>query len=157
MFWLSENGYQSFLSISRSRDYYKFAVKAGCEGCAAGIWYSVLLFLKQRYSAAILDLWSDPDFATRISIRSRHGPNICVGLKYLALFQRPLRPDRRKVARNIRLNVCSQLLQGLYDLLRPYIISIYHVETLSELCSILKLEMLDDHIMSNQEELKGYG
>ena len=45
-------------------------------------------------------------------------------------------------------------LKGLYDLLRPYIISIYHLETLSELCSILKLEMLDDHILSNQNELK---
>ena len=28
------------------------------------------------------------------------------------------------------------------------------METLSELCSILKLEMLDDHILSNQNELK---
>ena len=53
-------------------------------------------------------------------------------------------------------DMLQRLCQGLYDLLRPFIISIYHLETLSELCSILKLEMLDDHILSNQAELKAF-
>ena len=34
----------------------------------------------------------------------------------------------------------------LYDTLRPYIIRIDHLETLAEICSILKVEMLDEHV-----------
>ncbi|CBY07795.1 unnamed protein product [Oikopleura dioica] len=50
----------------------------------------------------------------------------------------------------------ERLCQGLYDLLRPFIISIYHLETLAELCSILKLEMIDDHISGNPTELGAF-
>lgn len=47
----------------------------------------------------------------------------------------------------------SELLENLclslYDVLRPLIIHIIHLETLSELCSILKNEMLEDHVQNN--------
>jgi len=41
------------------------------------------------------------------------------------------------------------LCVNLYDILRPLIIHIYHLETLAELCMILKTEMIDDHVHSN--------
>ena len=50
----------------------------------------------------------------------------------------------------------ERLCQTLYDLLRPKIIHIYHLETLGELCSILKIEMLDEHVQSNKEEFKAF-
>lgn len=53
-------------------------------------------------------------------------------------------------------DMLERLCQGLYDLLRPFIISIYHLETLAELCSILKLEMLDDHVLGNPNELGAF-
>lgn len=34
----------------------------------------------------------------------------------------------------------------LYDTLRPYIIHINHLETLAEICGILRIEMLDEHV-----------
>lgn len=34
----------------------------------------------------------------------------------------------------------------LYDTLRPFIIHINHLETLAEICGILKTEMLDEHV-----------
>lgn len=47
----------------------------------------------------------------------------------------------------------SSYLEGictiLYDALRPYIIHINHLETLAEICSILRVEMLDEHVQHN--------
>ena len=44
-----------------------------------------------------------------------------------------------------------RLCRNLNDLLRPLIIHIYHVETLAELCNILKMEMIDDHVQNNRK------
>ncbi len=45
----------------------------------------------------------------------------------------------------------EKLCLSLYDVLRPLIIHVVHLETLSELCSILKNEMLEDHVQNNGE------
>ena len=37
----------------------------------------------------------------------------------------------------------------LYDRLRPIIIHVAHIETLAELCSILKTEILMDNVKTN--------
>ncbi|KAK5611297.1 Golgi transport complex subunit 3 [Crenichthys baileyi] len=47
----------------------------------------------------------------------------------------------------------EKLCLSLYDVLRPLIIHIIHLETLSELCSILKNEMLEDHVQNNAAQL----
>ncbi|PIK55765.1 putative conserved oligomeric Golgi complex subunit 3 [Apostichopus japonicus] len=49
------------------------------------------------------------------------------------------------------------LCMSLYDVLRPLIIHINHLETLAELCGILKNEMLQDHVLNNAEELGAFG
>ncbi|KAJ8911040.1 hypothetical protein NQ315_004686 [Exocentrus adspersus] len=46
------------------------------------------------------------------------------------------------------------LCQNLYDTLRPSLISINHIEVLSELCGILKGEMLGERVISNNHLLK---
>ncbi|KAL2310860.1 hypothetical protein Nmel_002538 [Mimus melanotis] len=43
----------------------------------------------------------------------------------------------------------EKLCLSLYDVLRPMIIHVIHLETLSELCGILKNEMLEDHVQNN--------
>ncbi|XP_053311480.1 conserved oligomeric Golgi complex subunit 3 [Spea bombifrons] len=45
---------------------------------------------------------------------------------------------------------------SLYDVLRPLIIHVVHLETLSELCGILKIEMLEDHVQNNVEHLGAF-
>uniref|UniRef100_A0A1A7YUH6 Conserved oligomeric Golgi complex subunit 3 n=1 Tax=Iconisemion striatum TaxID=60296 RepID=A0A1A7YUH6_9TELE len=50
----------------------------------------------------------------------------------------------------------EKLCLSLYDVLRPLIIHIIHLETLSELCSILKNEMLEDHVYNNAAQLGAF-
>ncbi|CAH2224041.1 conserved oligomeric Golgi complex subunit 3 isoform X1 [Pelobates cultripes] len=50
-------------------------------------------------------------------------------------------------------DLLGKLCLSLYDVLRPLIIHVVHLETLSELCGILKIEMLEDHVQNNVEHL----
>uniref|UniRef100_A0A8C8DRW9 Conserved oligomeric Golgi complex subunit 3 n=1 Tax=Oryzias sinensis TaxID=183150 RepID=A0A8C8DRW9_9TELE len=50
----------------------------------------------------------------------------------------------------------EKLCLSLYDVLRPLIIHIVHLETLSELCGILKNEMLEDHVRNNASQLGAF-
>ncbi|GFG40674.1 hypothetical protein Cfor_06711 [Coptotermes formosanus] len=49
------------------------------------------------------------------------------------------------------------LCTTLYDVLRPFIIHINHLETLAEVCSILRLEMLEEHVQNNLGPLEAFG
>ncbi|XP_054643703.1 conserved oligomeric Golgi complex subunit 3 isoform X3 [Dunckerocampus dactyliophorus] len=50
----------------------------------------------------------------------------------------------------------EKLCSSLYDVLRPLIIHIIHLETLSELCGILKNEILEDHVHNNASQLGAF-
>ncbi|XP_062989259.1 conserved oligomeric Golgi complex subunit 3 [Elgaria multicarinata webbii] len=50
----------------------------------------------------------------------------------------------------------EKLCLSLYDVFRPLIIHVIHLETLSELCGILKNEMLEDHVQNNVEQLAAF-
>ncbi|XP_067668938.1 conserved oligomeric Golgi complex subunit 3-like isoform X2 [Haliotis asinina] len=50
----------------------------------------------------------------------------------------------------------ERLCNNLYDVLRPLIIHVNHLETLSELCSILKMEMMEEHVLNNPQELGAF-
>ncbi|XP_074649305.1 conserved oligomeric Golgi complex subunit 3-like [Tubulanus polymorphus] len=53
-------------------------------------------------------------------------------------------------------HMLQRLCTLLYDVFRPLIIHINHLETLSELCSILKVEMLDEHVSNNPNQLTSF-
>ncbi|KAL7741107.1 hypothetical protein ACLKA6_018140 [Drosophila palustris] len=44
----------------------------------------------------------------------------------------------------------------LYDTMRPFIIHINHLETLAEICSILRIEMLEEHVQQNPTGLEAF-
>ncbi|GAB1606416.1 conserved oligomeric Golgi complex subunit 3-like isoform X1 [Argonauta hians] len=50
----------------------------------------------------------------------------------------------------------EKLCTNLYDVFRPLIIHINHLETLAELCAILKIEMIEEHVQNNPQELKAF-
>lgn len=45
----------------------------------------------------------------------------------------------------------------LYDTLRPCIIHINHLETLAEICSILRIEMIEEHVQNDPDALEAFG
>lgn len=47
----------------------------------------------------------------------------------------------------------EELCMLLYDRLRPIIIQVFHIETLAELCSILKTEILMENVKKNGNNL----
>lgn len=51
-------------------------------------------------------------------------------------------------------NYLGTLCQHLYDILRPSLITINHIEVLSELCGILRGEMLNDKVIDNEKLIK---
>jgi hypothetical protein len=48
------------------------------------------------------------------------------------------------------------LFQVLYDTLRPLVIHLHHLETLSELTGILRSEMLGHHCANNPSQLASF-
>ncbi|KAL4220407.1 Golgi transport complex subunit 3 [Mactra antiquata] len=53
-------------------------------------------------------------------------------------------------------DMLERLCGSLYDVFRPLIIHINHLETLAELCSILKIEMIEEHVQQNPQELRAF-
>ncbi|KAL0268200.1 UNVERIFIED_CONTAM: hypothetical protein PYX00_010230 [Menopon gallinae] len=53
-------------------------------------------------------------------------------------------------------NYLEGLCGNLYDILRPIIIHVNHLETLAELCSILRLEMIEEHVQNNRLPLEAF-
>ncbi|CAA9998068.1 unnamed protein product [Nesidiocoris tenuis] len=49
------------------------------------------------------------------------------------------------------------LCVSLYDVTRPLVIHMKHLESLAELCSILRLEMLQEQVSNNKEALSAFG
>jgi len=45
----------------------------------------------------------------------------------------------------------ERLSNPIYDTLRPLIIKIQHLETLAELCTILRIEMLEEQTVTNRK------
>lgn len=82
----------------------------------------------------------------------------CTLVRSACAFMVHVCQDEHRLFYNFFTNTSEQLgsyLDGLctilYDTLRPFIIHINHLETLAEICQILRVEMLDEYVQHNRK------
>ncbi|XP_026278796.2 conserved oligomeric Golgi complex subunit 3 [Frankliniella occidentalis] len=117
-------------------------------------------YVEQRHQL----LWSSVCSAVR-ELSQRHKGDHCTMVRSGCAFLLHICQDEHRLfAEFFRTQVQAQLtdyLEGLctslYDVLRPAIIHINHLETLAEICSILRVEMLEEHVPANPGPLEAFG
>ncbi|XP_053694577.1 conserved oligomeric Golgi complex subunit 3 isoform X2 [Sabethes cyaneus] len=115
-------------------------------------------FLLQR--AMIMS--SGVELAIR-DLSKKHKGDHCALVRSACAFMVHVCQDEHRLFYQFFSNSSPQLtayMEGLctilYDILRPFIIRIDHLETLAEICSILRVEMLDEHVSYNPEALEAF-
>ncbi|XP_055545149.1 conserved oligomeric Golgi complex subunit 3 [Wyeomyia smithii] len=113
-------------------------------------------FLFQR----ALIMSSGVELAIR-DLSKKHKGDHCALVRSACAFMVHVCQDEHRLFYQFFSNSSPQLtayMEGLctilYDILRPFIIRIDHLETLAEICSILRVEMLDEHVHYNPEALE---
>ncbi|XP_058823550.1 conserved oligomeric Golgi complex subunit 3 [Topomyia yanbarensis] len=96
-------------------------------------------------------------------LSKKHRGDHCALVRSACAFMVHVCQDEHRLFYQFFTNPSSQLtvyMEGLctilYDTLRPFIIRIDHLETLAEICSILRVEMLDEHVNYNPESLEAF-
>uniref|UniRef100_A0A336LNT1 Conserved oligomeric Golgi complex subunit 3 n=1 Tax=Culicoides sonorensis TaxID=179676 RepID=A0A336LNT1_CULSO len=99
-----------------------------------------------------------PKLSAELSIDD-NSPDIVFALYYGKFQASGIKVKRITGLIEERIN--SSYLEGictiLYDTLRPCIIHINHLETLAEICSILRIEMIEEHVQNDPESLEAFG
>uniref|UniRef100_A0A182JUF3 Conserved oligomeric Golgi complex subunit 3 n=1 Tax=Anopheles christyi TaxID=43041 RepID=A0A182JUF3_9DIPT len=96
-------------------------------------------------------------------LAKKHKGDHCALVRSACAFMVHICQDEHRLFYQFFAKLSAQLsmyMEGLctilYDTLRPYIIRIDHLETLAEICSILKVEMLDEHVSYSPESLEAF-
>lgn len=111
------------------------------------------LYFSQRASV----MSSGVEFALK-NLTSSYNGDHCALIRSACAFLVHICQDEHRLFYQFFSTPTDQLtkyLEGLstilYDLIRPYIIHINHLETLAEICQILKEEMLEEHVQSHRK------
>ncbi|OWF49103.1 conserved oligomeric Golgi complex subunit 3-like isoform X2 [Mizuhopecten yessoensis] len=101
--------------------------------------------------------------STVTDLATKHARDHCALMRSGCAFMVHVCEDEHQLYFNFFSKPTSQLdemlehlCNSLYDMFRPLIIHINHLETLSELCSILKIEMLEEHVQNNANGLVAF-
>uniref|UniRef100_A0A023F072 Conserved oligomeric Golgi complex subunit 3 n=1 Tax=Triatoma infestans TaxID=30076 RepID=A0A023F072_TRIIF len=81
----------------------------------------------------------------------------CAFLVHLSLDEHRLYKQFFSTQTDIFNKYLEALCTSLYDTTRPLVIHMKHLESLAELCSILKLEMIQEQVNNNREALGAFG
>lgn len=132
-------------------------------------------YKRQEYDSLLLECqqyyWNQRDLVLRTSIqkslnsiREKYNGDHCSLVRHSCALLLHASVDEHRLFYEFFSKQSSGLtayLEGLctslYDALRPFIIHINHLETLAEICCILRIEMLDEHVQNNFEPLEGFG
>ncbi|XP_065358672.1 conserved oligomeric Golgi complex subunit 3 [Calliphora vicina] len=96
-------------------------------------------------------------------IKTQHKGDHCALMRSSCAFLVHICQDEQRLYYQFFAHESEQLtsyLEGLcnilYDTMRPFIIHINHLETLAEICSILRIEMLEEHVQQNPTALEAF-
>ncbi|KAK7484256.1 hypothetical protein BaRGS_00024505 [Batillaria attramentaria] len=110
------------------------------------------------------ELLLTPSITTTISdLAKKHARDHCALMRSGCAFMAHVCEDEYQLFSNFFSKstpgldaMLERLCTHLYDVLRPLIIHIQHLETLAELCGILKIEMMEEHVSQNPQELGAF-
>ncbi|KAB0801537.1 hypothetical protein PPYR_05891 [Photinus pyralis] len=120
--------------------------------------YQQLLFdCQQTYFSLRSPIMTDAVTKALLDLKNKHKSDHSILFRSAGLFVMQICQDESTCFNYFFSSNCPQLdeyfgilSQQLYDMLRPCLISIYHLEVLTELCGILRGEMLNDQIQNNE-------
>ncbi|KAK6618142.1 hypothetical protein RUM44_002592 [Polyplax serrata] len=127
--------------------------------------YSILLAdCHEIYFTQRKELMSESVKNAIIELSTRHRGDHCTLVRSGCAFLVHICNDEHQMFYQF-FNKSTPLLQAyleglclnLYDILRPIVIHVNHLETLAELCSILRLEMLEEHVQNSPQPLEAFG
>ncbi|XP_055614526.1 conserved oligomeric Golgi complex subunit 3 [Uranotaenia lowii] len=129
----------------------------------SGEYEQLLAALHQQFLAQRATIMSSGvDQAIR-DLSKKHKGDHCALVRSACAFMVHVCQDEHRLFFQFFAHPSNQLtayMEGLctilYDILRPFIIRIDHLETLAEICSILRVEMLEEHVNYNPDSLEAF-
>uniref|UniRef100_A0A8C0YM95 Conserved oligomeric Golgi complex subunit 3 n=1 Tax=Cyprinus carpio carpio TaxID=630221 RepID=A0A8C0YM95_CYPCA len=142
----------------------KVRVRLVCKHSDCLIWYQQLLDeIHQCYLEQREVLLSPSINSTFTDLTTQNNKDHCALVRSGCAFMVHVCQDEHQLYNEFFSKPSSKLDElleklcvSLYDVLRPLIIHVVHLETLSELCGILKNEMLEDHVQNNVVQLAAF-
>uniref|UniRef100_A0A0K8TSY1 Conserved oligomeric Golgi complex subunit 3 n=1 Tax=Tabanus bromius TaxID=304241 RepID=A0A0K8TSY1_TABBR len=123
----------------------------------------LLVDLQNCYLSERANIMSPAVNKAIIDLKSCHKGDHCSFIRSACAFLVHVSLDEYRLFHQFFSGQSSELhsyLEGiciiLYDTLRPYVIHVNHLETLAETCSILKIEMLEEHVQQSPESLQAF-
>ncbi|XP_063617041.1 conserved oligomeric Golgi complex subunit 3 [Cydia splendana] len=125
---------------------------------------SLLSDIQHEYAARRARVAGAPTAAALRAAAARHPRDHCTLLRSACSLLAHASSDECALYSRLFSKTCpaiqeylQSLCNGLYETLRPHIIHINHLETLAELCVILRVEVLEEQVANDPETLAALG
>ncbi|XP_017854764.1 conserved oligomeric Golgi complex subunit 3 [Drosophila busckii] len=138
-------------------------IESRLEHSSSSEYEQLMIDLQQHYLAQRASVMSPAVNQSIQNVKAAHKGDHCSLTRSACAFLVHVCQDEQRLFYQFFGSGAAQLtvyLEGLctilYDTLRPFIIHINHLETLAEICSILRIEMLEEHVQQNPSGLEAF-
>ncbi|EDW04049.1 conserved oligomeric Golgi complex subunit 3 [Drosophila grimshawi] len=138
-------------------------VESRLEQSSSNEYGQLMTDLQQHYLAQRASVMSSAVNQSILNVKNAHKGDHCSLTRSACAFLVHVCQDEQRLYYQFFGTGAAHLtvyLEGLctilYDTMRPFIIHINHLETLAEICSILRIEMLEEHVQQNPSGLEAF-